>query len=555
MKKITLFIFSLVISFVLFCGLSAQADGTLTMVDGAQIRTEGEFQGLRFQASASSLDGTDEHGFYLAAGEHSLSDMRTAIEAGEATVGGRKLVKRSTTGEDLEFAVTIYGMDETSEYAQVITAVAYVKTGASFTFDKAVTRNIAEGVRELYNASETPAEIVATVAEATRVKVTGSDSSVAYYADTNAVTLAAGDTLDLLRGDYTNALTIDKDSVTINGAQKDVSTGKSTSSRGLETTLTKALTIEDGVSDTTVNGLKFTGTNALVLNGSVSELEFKNNMCNWSGNYGIKDSAADFSAVAHSDLNFHDNTFYGTNASYQRAFYVQGNIDGVQIKDNLLKDKLATINTSEYAIRFDRISDDGSLLIMGNDFRYYGANYLIDLCYAHSESSNTVNVTIEDNTMSSGSSTFLQGNGIRVYYLKTGSTVNILHNIRFATSAYYNAILLTDGNAANSANGQKPTINIKYNKFYATNDVEIVAKPEKRSDVGSKFTRIGLGVDADATINLDANYFANSTSRAAYTSPESASAYSNTNQIVLTTNKAAAHGDADTAYEAYVASK
>ena len=217
MKKITLFIFSLIVSFVLFCGFFVKADVTLTMTDGAQIRTAGEFQGLRFQASASSLDGTDEHGFYLAAGEHSLSDMRTAIEASALTVGGSKLVKKSTTGEDLDFAVTVYGMDAASEYAQVITAVAYVKTGASFTFDKAVTRNIAEKAREMYNASETPAEIVATVAAATKVKVTGSDSSVAYYADLDDVTFADGDTAELVRGTYSDAVTISADGVKVLG--------------------------------------------------------------------------------------------------------------------------------------------------------------------------------------------------------------------------------------------------------------------------------------------------------------------------------------------------
>ena len=122
MKKFVLFLFTLVIGFAVFCGLYVKADPSpLTMTDGAQIRTSGEFQGLRFEAAASSLEGVDEHGFYLAAGEHTLDAMRTAIEAGEATVGGNKLVKKSATGEALEFAVTVYGMDDVSEYAQLIT--------------------------------------------------------------------------------------------------------------------------------------------------------------------------------------------------------------------------------------------------------------------------------------------------------------------------------------------------------------------------------------------------------------------------------------------------
>ena len=99
MKKLSLFIFSLIISLVLFCGFFVKADATLTMVDGAQVRTAGEYQGLRFQASASSLEGVDEHGFYVALGNHSLDAMRTAIEGGEATVGGNKLVKKAASGE------------------------------------------------------------------------------------------------------------------------------------------------------------------------------------------------------------------------------------------------------------------------------------------------------------------------------------------------------------------------------------------------------------------------------------------------------------------------
>ena len=550
MKKITLFLFSLIIVLALCCGLYVKADSTITLTDGAQVRTEGEFQGLRFAASVDTLEGTTEHGFFVALGEHSLSDMTTAIEADSKTVGTNKLVKRATTGEDLEFAVTIYDIGS-SYYTSGITAVAYVYDGSAYTFSSIkVTRNIADVARNAYNQTETPADLIATVAEATRVKVTHSDSSVEYFADTNEVTLAAGDTLELTRGDYTNALTVDVANVTINGLQKDVSTGKATTSRGLESNLSATVTVS--ANGLTLNGLKFSGTNVLALSGSVSNLTFTNNMCNWTGNYGIKDSG-EFASLHHSNLVFSNNTFYGTNASYQRAFYVQGFIDDVSITNCLLKDKLSSINTSEYAIRFDRIEDEGELLIKGNDFRYYGANYLIDLCYAHSESSNRVNVTIEDNTMSSGSSTFLQGNGIRVYYLKTGATVSILHNTKFATSAYYNAILLTDGNAANSTGGQQPTINIKFNKFYATNDVEKVAKPAERNDVANNYTRIGLGVDAGTVINLDANYFSNSTSKYAYTSPTSASAASNTNSTSLTTNKVAAHTDADTAYEAYLA--
>ena len=69
----------------------------------------------------------------------------------------------------------------------------------------------------------------------------------------------------------------------------------------------------------------------------------------------------------------------------------------------------------------------------------------------------------------------------------------------------------------------------------------------------SNYTRIRLGLASDTLINISENYFANSSSLYTYTSPTSASASNNTNQVDLTTNKVASHGDADTAYEAYLA--
>lgn len=144
MKKFILFVFSLIIGLAVFCGLNVKATGiALTMTDGASVRTTGEYQGLRFLASVDTLEGSSEHGFYIALGEHSLSDMRTAIEANAEIVGSYKLVKRQALGEDTTFAVTIYDIPNTY-YVTGITAVAYVKVGDDYALDKAVTRNIAE---------------------------------------------------------------------------------------------------------------------------------------------------------------------------------------------------------------------------------------------------------------------------------------------------------------------------------------------------------------------------------------------------------------------------
>ena len=143
MKKFILFVFTLIIGLAVFCGIKTKATGFgLAMEDGASVRVA-DPAGVRFEASVTSLEGSTEHGFFLAIGEHSFSDMTTAINAGANKVGDDKLVKKATTGVDTRFAVTIYDINNTN-YVTDITAVAYVYNGSSYTLDKAVTRNIAE---------------------------------------------------------------------------------------------------------------------------------------------------------------------------------------------------------------------------------------------------------------------------------------------------------------------------------------------------------------------------------------------------------------------------
>ena len=154
MKKFILFVFSLIIGLAVFCGLNVKATAGLDMTTGAQIRADGEFQGLRFEAAVDSLEGAIEHGFYLAAGEHTLSAMTTAIGANALTVGSNKLVKVPAGGDDTSFAVTVYGMDELSEYVQDITAIAYVKTAGGFEYDEVVIMKIKKDNNKSYNKNK-----------------------------------------------------------------------------------------------------------------------------------------------------------------------------------------------------------------------------------------------------------------------------------------------------------------------------------------------------------------------------------------------------------------
>ena len=165
MKKFILFVFSLIIGLAVFCGLNVKADSTITMTPGASVRTTGDYQGLRFLASVDTLEGSTEHGFFLAIGEHSLSDMQTAIEGGASTVGGYKLVKKVAAGSENSFAVTIYGI-ASDHYLDDVTAVAYVYNGTSYTFDKAVTRNITEVTFDAIRNGETGSILTAVASEA-----------------------------------------------------------------------------------------------------------------------------------------------------------------------------------------------------------------------------------------------------------------------------------------------------------------------------------------------------------------------------------------------------
>lgn len=185
MKKFILFVFSLIIGLAVFCGLNVKADSTITMTDGASVRTSGDYQGLRFLASVDTLEGSTEHGFFLAKGEHSLSDMRTAIEAGANKVGDDKLVKKTAEGSETSFAVTIYNIDNTN-YVTDITAVAYVYNGTTYTLDKAVVRNIAEAALKAKTNGET-GELLDTVAT-----YVSANYYTAYKNGSNKVEISSG---------------------------------------------------------------------------------------------------------------------------------------------------------------------------------------------------------------------------------------------------------------------------------------------------------------------------------------------------------------------------
>lgn len=164
MKKVVLFIFSLVCVFSLFCALNVKAAAlSLIMTDGASVRTEGEYQGLRFQAVFNDdLSEPTEYGFYLAAGSHTKDEMISAISAG-TRVGGNKIVKSSKVDTERMYYVTVYDIASTY-YTTDITALAFYKKGSDNVYsDIAVTKNIAEVAMNALNHGES-ADLLTNVA-------------------------------------------------------------------------------------------------------------------------------------------------------------------------------------------------------------------------------------------------------------------------------------------------------------------------------------------------------------------------------------------------------
>lgn len=168
-NKLLLLLF-IVMSLFFIAQIKVHAAQTISMVDGAQIRTTGEKQGLRFLATAAEeFPEGSEHGYFVAKGEHSIEDLKTAIESGADRIAGNKLVKKVIDGDDLNFNLVIYNIPANA-YKQDITAVAYIKVGDVYTFPSlAVTRNIAEvavAAYPDYEDGEVP-EIIAIAATQT----------------------------------------------------------------------------------------------------------------------------------------------------------------------------------------------------------------------------------------------------------------------------------------------------------------------------------------------------------------------------------------------------
>lgn len=559
MKKIVLFLFSLIIIFSIYCGINTKANSiNIYLENGARIRTEG-FQGLRFEASINSLENVSEHGFFLALGYHSYDDMKSAASNNSNTINGKTLLKKTTNGSELRFAVTVYDIP-LEEYGNTISVLAYCKSNDVFYFSPInVSRNIIEVARNAYFSGNNQ-EFIEEIVDNTKVKVTSNNSSIKYYQDLSDVSLNNGDIIELSRFTY-SGININKNSVSIYGFNKDVDVNLE---RNNESVITSSINIDAGVSNCVINGCKFECDTALVLNGNNDNLDFSYNICDYNSNYCIKDVNNN---DAHNNIFINNNLFNGLNNSYQKAIHLIGYISGAnRIEDNIFEDSISGVKEDDFAIKLDKYRDDTYLQIKNNEFSCYGANYLIDLGYGMGSNGNIVErsevfINIENNKMSDSSTKSLQGNGIRISYLSSNAHVNISHNYNFKTSTFYNHILLSSGLAADSTALEYPEVNIVYNQFYVDalpgasgNEIE---KPSIRTKTPSKaYIRIGLGLPDEGSgeayhVNITNNYFDGSTSRMAYTDITSADYVSNTNQIQPASVKCASISECESGYSSY----
>lgn len=495
MKKGFLFIIALVFAFFAFCGFYAKADAeiTITMEAGASIRLIGD-QGLRFAATASEdFDGATEHGFYLAIGNHTKEEMIAAIAGGSGLIDGKKLVKKDTTGTDKSFAVTIIEMPE-SYYGTEITAIAYyVKDTANVYSDIASTRNVITVAKAMADGGSENATVIG-IANTAKVKVTGADTSISYYADIdNQLVIKEGDTIELAAGTYNNLLTIDKNNVKIYGPNKNNNDFDNRAEEAIFTS--QGIYISGGVSGLEVNGIKISGA-AVILGdpeGNISNLTISN--CNfiditktragysgplYFGTTGAKNldfviSYNNFRNDAVNGNSIWNNTYASTRA--ETAIYVQ-DVENFEFCHNNVYNFFNGIEVNTGGVVNTGLA--GVVSINNNVFY----NYVQLALQIRKYNVSTLNIcdNIFNDVKNDGSDT---AGAIRLYAegSNTGQVVNIIGN-DFIDAWGWHMIRVT-------FNPSKSTVNIKYNLFQSNKNssstIYVIQNQGEESDVNAGY--------------------------------------------------------------------
>lgn len=261
--------FGLVFAFV-FISVNVFAS-TVTMQDGAQIRTTGN-QGLKFSASVDSLDGTLEHGFYVAIGKHTVEEISEAIKSETKEIDGNVLKKVEVEGDNTSFRVVIYNIGE-AYFEQSITAIAYVVTEEETVLSEtAVTRSIGEVARGLYNDDNEIGDFIANIAKKGAIKVDGLNKTK-YYQTLSEVQFEDGDTITLPKGTYSDNFTINANNVTIQGPNAEKA--GTANDREEEAVLTGVVSLNGN--GATLKGLKFEGSAQISSANTLDNITISNN--------------------------------------------------------------------------------------------------------------------------------------------------------------------------------------------------------------------------------------------------------------------------------------
>lgn len=558
MKKFILFIYILIMGIFAYGMININANSfSITLENGASIRTGGTYQGLKFQASASEdFDGNTEHGFFIALGLHQYEEMVNAARGNSAYVGANVLVKKATNGKDKNFAITVYDIPK-EEYANTVTVLAYYSINNNYYFSSnCVSRDVIEVARNAYKSGNDDNFIVSIV-EDTKVKVIDTNKKVKFYNDLADFTLQNGDNIYLADFTYSN-ITINRDNVHIYGNNSGVSAN---GERKDESIINGCIDIDDNVNNVCIDGIKINAEEDIKFNGNSTDVKVINCVLNFN-DLGISDSTNNNN---QSNLIIKNNLFNASNITYHQSIHLSGYAsDLLVISDNKFISSTNTLNVNDFDIKIDKLEDGTYVNIESNEFNSYGANYLIDLCSSMGENGNIIednnfHVNIENNKMCEDGK-LLYGNGIRITYLSTNANVDIIHNYNFRTSTFYNHILLTTSTTANSTLEQYPNVSIKYNDMSVDplpgSSGNVIPKPSSRASTPSKaYVRIGLGLpdeSDDYHVNLAYNYYADSTSRYAYEDLDSSAYDKNTNQVVLGSNAYNNKNDLENGYSTYL---
>ena len=355
--------------------------GTLTMIKGAQIRTEG-VQGLRFACLASDYfkEGV-EHGFFLAKGSHSKDALVSAITQGDSTISGNKLVKKATSGTDNTFALTIYDISE-AHYSDDISVIAYAKNSGNYTFsDVALTRNIYSIAKAAYDRGNNSTYIKHILNPNQNIKVTSTNSSINYYDSFSEFSFKEGDIVELLSGEYSDAITIDKNNITILGPNKNVS-GKSVS-RSEEAIIKGLITINADVDGTTLKGLKFSAGAAIKalptgVEGTKANIKYNHEGFNFINNIvegSTKNLGENTGFIYFTESNHNYSSDIVIDNSYFTGSFVNRSMISLNNHINLSITNSIFINSNKEVLRvYDQNKGSaGDIIIENNEF-----NNLVD---------------------------------------------------------------------------------------------------------------------------------------------------------------------------------